>query len=103
MPGIARFVRDNQPTVYHIISRTALQGLPIKDKRGQGSVSRGIDQKVVEKAGKKGYKISRVERFRYRCRYFTRLNRPKVYGSAVFNRVNPVKHPALTLIFSALS
>ncbi|WP_291322302.1 transposase, partial [Desulfonatronospira sp.] len=30
-----------------------------------------IDQKVVEKARKKGYKISRVERFRYRCRYFT--------------------------------
>jgi len=55
---------------------------------GQGSVKRGIDPKIVEKARKKGYKISRVERFRYRCRYFTRLNRPKVYGSAVFNRVN---------------
>ncbi len=32
MPRIARFIRDNQPTVYHIVSRTALQGLPIKDK-----------------------------------------------------------------------
>ncbi len=30
-----------------------------------------IEKKVVEKARKKGYKISRVERFRYRCRYFT--------------------------------
>ncbi|EFI33165.1 protein of unknown function DUF1568 [Desulfonatronospira thiodismutans ASO3-1] len=32
MPRIARFIRDNQPSVYHVISRTALQGLPIKDK-----------------------------------------------------------------------
>ncbi len=39
--------------------------------RSQGSVKRGIDPKVVEKARKKGYKISRVDRFRYRCRYFT--------------------------------
>lgn len=30
-----------------------------------------IDQKVVEKARKKSYRISRVDRFRYRCRYFT--------------------------------
>jgi putative transposase len=32
MPRIARFIRDNQPTIYHIVSRTALQGLPIKDR-----------------------------------------------------------------------
>ena len=32
MPRIARFIRDKQPTIYHIVSRTALQGLPIKDK-----------------------------------------------------------------------
>ncbi|WP_045214903.1 transposase [Desulfonatronovibrio magnus] len=32
MPRIARFIRDNQPTIYHVISRTALQGLPITDK-----------------------------------------------------------------------
>ena len=30
-----------------------------------------IEKKVVEKARKKGYRISRAERFRYRCRYFT--------------------------------
>jgi len=30
-----------------------------------------MDKKIVEKARKKGYKISRVDRFRYRCRYFT--------------------------------
>ncbi|RQD65413.1 MAG: hypothetical protein D5R98_03535, partial [Desulfonatronovibrio sp. MSAO_Bac4] len=35
---------------------------------GKGKV---MDKKVVEKARKKGYKISRAERFRYRCRYFT--------------------------------
>ncbi len=55
---------------------------------GQRSVKREIDPKIVEKARKKGYRISRAERFRYRCRYFTRLNRPEVYGFAVFNRVN---------------
>jgi len=35
---------------------------------GKGKV---MDKKIVEKARKKGYKISRVDRFRYRCRYFT--------------------------------
>ncbi|WP_045213591.1 transposase [Desulfonatronovibrio magnus] len=35
---------------------------------GKGKV---MDKKIVEKARKKGYKISRAERFRYRCRYFT--------------------------------
>jgi len=37
--------------------------------RGQESVKRGIDPKIVAKARKKGYKISRADRFRYRCRY----------------------------------
>ena len=31
MPRIARFIRSDQATVYHVISRTALPGLPIKD------------------------------------------------------------------------
>ena len=35
---------------------------------GKGRV---MDQGVVEKARQKGYKISRADRFRYRCRYFT--------------------------------
>jgi len=30
-----------------------------------------MDKKIVEKARKKGFKISRSDRFRYRCRYFT--------------------------------
>ncbi len=37
----------------------------------QGSGKKEIDPKIVEKARKKGYRISRVDRFRYRCRYFT--------------------------------
>ncbi len=42
--------------------------------KGTGCLSckgKTIDQKVVEKARKKGYTISRVDRFRDRCRYFT--------------------------------
>jgi len=35
---------------------------------GKGKV---MDKKIVEKARKKGYKISRADRFKYRCRYFT--------------------------------
>ncbi len=35
---------------------------------GKGKV---MEKKIVEKARKKGYRISRAERFRYRCRYFT--------------------------------
>lgn len=31
MARIARFIRDSQSTVYHVISRTALSGLPIQD------------------------------------------------------------------------
>jgi REP element-mobilizing transposase RayT len=31
MPRLARFVRDSKRTVYHVISRTALNGLPIHD------------------------------------------------------------------------
>ncbi len=36
---------------------------------GGGSVKRVIDPKIVAKARTKGYRISRAERFRYRCRY----------------------------------
>ena len=31
MPRIARFLREDEPTIYHVISRTALDGLPFKD------------------------------------------------------------------------
>ncbi len=49
---------------------------------------RGIDQKVVAKARQTGYKISRVERFRYRCRYFTDSG---VIGGKDFVQEAPVK------------
>ncbi len=38
--------------------------------RGQGE-KRGIDMKIVEQERKKGYKLSRVDVFRHRCRYFS--------------------------------
>ena len=31
MPRIARFLKEDEPAVYHVISRTALDGLPFKD------------------------------------------------------------------------
>ena len=31
MPRIARFLREDEPTIYHVISRTALDGLPFKN------------------------------------------------------------------------
>ena len=31
MPKIARFLREDAPTIYYVISRTALGGLPFKD------------------------------------------------------------------------
>ncbi len=56
--------------------------------RGQGTVKRGIDPKIVEKARKKGYKVSRAERFRYRCRYFTDSG---IIGGKDFVQEAPVK------------
>ncbi len=47
-----------------------------------------MDKKIVEKARKKGYKISRAERFRYRCRYFTDSG---VIGGKDFVQAAPVK------------
>ena len=49
---------------------------------------KSIDQKTVEKARKKGYKIPRIERFRYRCRYFTDSG---VIGGEDFVQEAPVK------------
>lgn len=31
MGRIARFVRDDRPTIYHVMSRTALDGFPLQD------------------------------------------------------------------------
>ncbi len=53
---------------------------------GKGKV---LDKKIVEKARKKGYKVSRAERFRYRCRYFTDsgIIGGKDFVQEVFDRV----------------
>jgi hypothetical protein len=37
MPRIARFVRSDVPTVYHVISRTALDGFPLERIKGQAN------------------------------------------------------------------
>ena len=50
--------------------------------RGQGEkATRGIDPKIVKKERRRKYKTSRVDRFRYRCRYF---NDAGVIGSKAF-------------------
>ena len=42
------------------------------DVKGQGEKTRrGIDPKIVDQERKKKYRISRVDRFMYRTRYFT--------------------------------
>jgi len=52
------------------------------DISGQGEKTiRGIDPKIVRKERKKKYKVSRVDRFRYRCRYF---NDAGIIGSKAF-------------------
>ncbi len=52
---------------------------------GKGKV---MDKKIVEKARKKGYRIGRAERFRYRCRYFTDSG---IIGGKDFVQDAPVK------------
>ncbi len=47
-----------------------------------------MDKKIVEKARKKGYRISRTERFRYRCRYFSDSG---IIGGKEFVHDAPVK------------
>ncbi|WP_031386093.1 transposase [Desulfonatronum thiodismutans] len=39
--------------------------------RSQEKERRGIDMKIVEKERKRNYRLSRVDVFRHRCRYFT--------------------------------
>lgn len=51
MPRIARYLREDEPSVYHVISRTALDGLPFKDE----------DKEYMLKLIKKWSKIFFVE------------------------------------------
>jgi hypothetical protein len=45
MPRIARFVRSDVPTIYHVISRTALDGFPLQD--GEKCVNMGTGSLLV--------------------------------------------------------
>jgi len=49
---------------------------------------RGIDQKIVDRERRRKYKLSRVDRFMYRTRYFTDAG---VIGSKEFVGKAPVK------------
>ena len=58
--------------------------------RGQGEkATRGIDQKIVKKERRRKYKVSRVDRFRYRCRYFSDAGiiEGKAFVGEVFDQV----------------
>jgi len=48
-----------------------------------------LDKKLLEKERKRGYKISRAERFRYRSRYFTDsgIIGTKEFVSEVFDQI----------------
>ena len=43
----------------------------VSGQAGNSGGRKGIDPKIVKKERKKNYKVSRVDSFRYRCRYFT--------------------------------
>ena len=53
---------------------------------GKGKV---IDEKIVKKERRRKYKVSRVDRFRYRCRYFNDAGiiGSKAFVSEVFDQV----------------
>ena len=53
----------------------------VSGQAGNSGGRKGIDQKIVKKERWRKYKISRVDRFRYRCRYF---NDAGVIGSKAF-------------------
>lgn len=49
--------------------------------RTGNSEKRGIDPKIVNRERRRNYKVSRVDRFRYRCRYFSDAG---IIGSKAF-------------------
>lgn len=91
MPRTQRPIIKDETVVYHVMSRTALDGFPLDDKDAEerlqgyrryvyeaGAVDcsetgrrKVIEDAVVEKERKKVFKISRIDHFRYRTRYFT--------------------------------
>ena len=63
-------IRPDEPVS---LDRVDSLELPLMYETGAVDTVKGLvmDQGVVEKARQKGCKISRADRFRYRCRYFT--------------------------------
>jgi hypothetical protein len=57
--------------------------------QSEGGEKRGIEQKIVDKERKRKYRVRRVDRFRYRSRYFTDAGiiGSKEFVSEVFDRV----------------
>jgi hypothetical protein len=61
----------DEKTVYHVISRTAYVYEAGAIDRPDKIQARVIDDKIVAKERKGGFEIYRLDRFRYRTRYFT--------------------------------
>ena len=57
------------------MSRTALDGFPLGD----------VEKDIVENERKKNYEVKRIDRFRYRTRYFTDSG---IIGSKEFVSIN---------------
>ncbi|MFZ5570207.1 MAG: hypothetical protein ACOZF0_07375, partial [Thermodesulfobacteriota bacterium] len=55
-----------------------------KGEVGRVTGERGIKQEVIERERKKGYRVTRVDRFRFRTRYFTDSG---IIGSREFVRL----------------
>jgi hypothetical protein len=75
MPRIARSKVKGEPAVYHVISRTALEGFVLGDDEKEYECGKGVGRRAQGVRGekKKGMRreVSGVDTFRYRCRYFT--------------------------------
>jgi len=90
MPRTSRMIITNEKAIYHVMSRTALDGFPLKDvekdldRSGKPS-ARVIDKSAVDKERKNDFELKRVRRFRYRTRYFTDSG---IIGTKEFVSVN---------------
>jgi len=60
-----------------------------EEVRSQEKERRGIDMEIVDRERKKGYRLSRADVFRHRCRYFTDsgIIGPKDFVAGVFDGV----------------
>lgn len=113
MARIPRLINSSEPTIYHLMSRTALDGflstefgLSSWELMGcqervrayrrfvyeAGGIRSGkkaaIPEPEREKAGKNGYEVSRIGRFINRTRYFTDF---AVIGTKAFIKENAAR------------